>query len=329
MRFAALTATQTPGAWDGVVVAGLDGTIYNQASFKPLPSPDSGCGGTALLPPSAYIVQDRVYFADGTGTIRSLGISGSPTTVAQFPLISTQQLLSFAVSPDGKQVLATIATLPAGPTGAATCRGEATSGDSNYYYDVFSATSGGSSTSLSHQTIPANSLANHLALPVVELDGWSARGPFGSKPSGFAAGPWIPSCIGLCRWADAGNGGLWLLDPDTGAPLRVADADCRTYDVLAAGDYLCQDNNERFYVKQVNGTWRWTIGCTVGACFVNGGFLAPDTNQMLTQQPHNTDPGATTIVLGQDQSRVLIGGQFKPDGWFDNTTVAGDTDLRL
>jgi hypothetical protein len=330
LRFAALTASANPGDWNRVVIAGLDGKTYNEASFQPLPSPDTGCGGAALLPPSAYVVNSRVYFADGTGTIRSLGIAGPPSTVAQFPLTSTQQLMSFAISPDGKQVLATIATLPPATIGTAICRGEPTTGDSNYYYDLYAGVAGGSSHLVSHQTFPAHSFPNHLALPAVELDGWSADGPFGSKPSEFAAGgPWVPSCIGLCRWVLPGTSNVWFVDPLTGAPTRVADGDCRVVDILASGSYLCQDNNQRFYVKASTGAWLWNIGCTLEACLDNGGLLAPDATHVAALQPHNQDPGHTTMVLGQDQSRVQLGDQFVPDGWFDSATVAVDNGFNL
>jgi hypothetical protein len=334
LRFAALTANVNPGVWDHVVIAGLDGMIYNQTSFEPLPAPDTGCGGTALLPPAAFVASGRVYFADGTGAIRSLGISGPSSTVAQFPLTSTQQLMSFAVSPDGTQVLATIFTLPPAVTGGEICRGEPATGDSNYYYDVYIATAAQSAHRVSHRTFPAHSFPNHLALPAIEFDGWNAQGPFGSDPSGFAAGGFIPTCVGLCRWLLAASGAIWFVDPQTGTPTRVADSQCRVYDVLTSGTYLCQDNNQRFYVKASTGAWQWTVGCAFDSgglltCFNNGGFLAPDAAHVAALLAHHDDPGATTIVLGQDQSRVQLGDQFVPDGWFDSTTVAVDSSSNL
>lgn len=334
LRFAALTASVSPGNWTRVVIAGLDGKIYNEASFEPLPDPDTGCGATGLLPPSAYAVNGRVYFADGTGTIRSLGVSGPPSAVARFPLTSAQQLMSFAVSPNGKRVFATIITLPSAAAGGAICRGEPTTADSNYYYDVYAADAGGSTQLVYHQTFPAHSLSNHLALPAAEFDGWNAQGPYGSSPSGFAAGPYSATCVGLCRWVMSAYGAIWFVDPQSGTPVRTADVDCRVFDVLASGSYLCQDNNQRFYVKTSTGAWLWNIGCWLDAngrltCFNNGGFLAPDVSHVVAQLVHTYDPGLTTIVLGQDQSRVPLGDQFVPDGWFDSTTVAVDNASKL
>jgi len=53
-----------------------------------------------------------VYFIDGHGVVRTLAPSGVVRQVAVFRITQSQQEISFAVSPDGKQLVAAILTLP-------------------------------------------------------------------------------------------------------------------------------------------------------------------------------------------------------------------------
>src|SRR5579859_4932050 len=100
--FAALetNAAAAQFQWNTVVIAGLDGVARAKLTFTPLPIPYAGCEG-AVLPPSAHVAAGKVYFADGQGTIRSLDPQGNAASVASIPFTGNQQMLSFAVSPDG------------------------------------------------------------------------------------------------------------------------------------------------------------------------------------------------------------------------------------
>src|SRR6266446_2381312 len=111
--FAVLEAKGTVNAWiyNTVAIAGLDGYARAKTTFTPMPVPALGCMG-AVLPPSAHVAAGKVFFADAKGVVRSLAISGAVTTVATFPMTSTQQMLSFAVSPDGGRILGTVFTAP-------------------------------------------------------------------------------------------------------------------------------------------------------------------------------------------------------------------------
>ncbi len=80
--FAALEAKGTPlNQWNTVVIAGLDGYARAKATFTPMPTPYVGCAGP-VIPSSAHVAAGKVYFADGTGVIRSLSITGQLTQVA-------------------------------------------------------------------------------------------------------------------------------------------------------------------------------------------------------------------------------------------------------
>src|SRR5256885_7205350 len=158
LLFAVLEAKGTANAWtyNTVAIAGVDGYARAKTTFVPITSPTIGCFGT-VTPQSAHVAAGKVYFADNKGVIRSLAVNGTVTVVATFPLTSTQQMLSFAVSPDGTKLLGTIFTLPAN---LSACNG-AWSGTFNF--DAYSATSGGATPLLYYdsrtqaQKIPAPS----------------------------------------------------------------------------------------------------------------------------------------------------------------------------
>src|SRR4029077_4123663 len=172
LLFAVLEAKGTVNAytWNTVAIAGLDGRARAKTTFVPMPLPKMGCIG-AVIPVPAHVAAGKVYFADGKGVVRSLSVTGQVTRVATFALTSSQQMLSFAVSPDGSRLLGTVFTLPTKPNVA--CTGAP---DTGYALDVYSAPAGGASRLLYHenlQSTPAN---------VMALTGWDAVGPVGTSP---------------------------------------------------------------------------------------------------------------------------------------------------
>src|SRR5690349_21622855 len=114
LLFAVLEAKGTANAWtyNTVAIVGLDGNASAKSSFTPMPVPSVGCMG-AIIPPSAHVAAGKVYFADARGVVRSLAIDGTVAVAATFSMTSTQQMLSFAVSPDGTRIVGTIFTVPA------------------------------------------------------------------------------------------------------------------------------------------------------------------------------------------------------------------------
>src|SRR6266849_684589 len=147
LLFAVLEARGTANAWtyNTVAIAGVDGYARAKTTFTPMLSPTMGCMG-AVIPQSAHVANGKGFFADGKGVVRSLSIDGTVAMAATFPLTSAQQMLSFAVSPDGTSVLATIFTLPAG---LSYCNG-APSGIFNF--DAYRAPVGGAAQLVYHDS---------------------------------------------------------------------------------------------------------------------------------------------------------------------------------
>jgi len=294
----------SPHTWNTVAIAGLDGYAKAKTTFIPMPVPDLGCMG-AVLSQSAHVAAGKAYFADGKGVVRSLSIQGQVIKVATFPMTSSQQMLSFAVSPDGSRLLGTVFTLPAKPNLA--CNGSPATG---YALDVYSAPAGGSSTLLYHQSLQSPPSS------VMALTGWDAVGPVGTYPTVWASqGGGPASELGVAVRIDAG----------TGKVLRqVADPNsCLVWETAASGDFVCiPAASARVSVRRSDGAeiWQFTPTAPVNALFKP--FLAPDEQHLVVG-----GAGEDIEQVGaKDGSRInLTSALFGVAGWLNSTTVLGGT----
>jgi hypothetical protein len=307
LLFAVLEAKipASPYQWNTVAIAGLDGHARAKTTFTPMPVPTVECAG-AILPPSAHVAGDKVYFADGAGVVRSLSASGQIARVATFPFSGHQQMLSFAVSPDGNQLLGAVFTLPAKPT--SWC---GTPEPSGYSLDVYSAKAGGSSTLLYHESLPGTG-------NVMALFGWDKVGPFGTHPTGWASQGGGP--------APYGRGSPVRLDANTGKVLgEIGTNTCEVWDMAFSGDYACTEapatnspatNDAKISVRRVDASEIWHVTMTTDDGFVYLPQLAPDEAHVAV------GANSATVVVGQTGSQIKIG--FFSSGWLNSSTLIGD-----
>jgi hypothetical protein len=299
LLFAVLEANSgSPYVWNTVAIAGLDGYARAKTTFIPMPVPDAGCIG-ALLPESAHVAAGHVYFADGTGAVRSLSAQGQIANVAKFPMTSNQQMLSFAVSPDGSRLLGAVLTVP---SKVMSC-----SGPSSYAgltLDVYAAAAGAGSTLLYHQNLADGK--------VMELTGWDAMGPRGTYPAVWASQGGGPA---------SGLGVAARIDGVTGKVLgQVADPQaCRVWDTGASGDFVCiPDGVSRVNIRKPDGSEIWHATPTTPTNSLFSPFLSPDEQQVVVAGA-GTD---TTELWARNGSRVLLPASCC-SGWLDSTTLIG------
>ena len=297
LLIAALEAkgTANPEQWNTVAIAGLDGYARAKTTFVPMPVPNVGCTA-AVLPFSAHVAAGRVYFSDGAGVVRSFSVQGRITQVATFPLTSGQQMLSFAVSPDGSRLLGAVFTLPAKPNLA--CSGTPAAG--GYSLDVYSALAGSASTLLYHQSLPNTD--------VMALVGWDRVGPIATYPT---------------TWATQGGGPTGYygtpvrVDSTTGKVLKqVSDpSSCAVWDIGLSGDFTCVPAGAAYVsIRRPDGSEVWRVGPSPNGYYY---FLSPDEKHVVALG----DAGLE--VLGRDATRVKLAGGFFPEGWLDSATVIG------
>jgi WD40 repeat protein len=295
----------SPFDWNTVAIVGLDGYAKAKTTFTPMPVPTVPCAG-AVLPPSAHVAAGKVYFADGTGVVRSLSASGQIARLATFPFSGHQQMLSFAVSPDGSQLLGAVFTLPAKPT--SWCGTPELSG---YSLDVYSAKAGGSSTLLYHKSLPATG-------NVMALFGWDNVGPFGTYPTVWASQGGGPgSTLGVLVRIDASTGKV--LGEIGGAK------SCGVWEMAFSGDYACAEStvinsagtyDGKVSVRRVDGSEIWHATLTTNDGLVYLPQLAPDEAHVAV------GANSATVVVGRTGSQIKIG--FFSSGWLNSSTLIGD-----
>lgn len=312
LLFAVLEAKGTTNAWtyNTVAIAGLDGYARAKATFNPMPIPEMGCMG-AIIPPSAHVAAGKVYFADGLGVVRSLGIDNKVTTVATFPMTSSQQMLSFAVSPDGAQIVGTVFTVP---KTAFACTG-ASSG--TFTFDAYRATGPSSSSLVYHQswtTPPQNLMA---------LTGWDTLGPFGTYPTVWASQGGGPgSTLGVYVRVDAATlkPGASFSDP----------RDCQVWSSIATGAYAClkqavaQGSNfvSTGSVRLPDGKEAWAFSMVaVNAAF--GAQLAPDAHRVSVCCLDVPVAFGYAVLTDGAPVEPLVNG-FEVRGWLDQRTLIGE-----
>jgi hypothetical protein len=290
------------------VIAGLDGLERAQATFKPVYPPHIACLGTTP-PRAASVAAGKVFFLDGNGLIQSLSTTGQLQTVTSFSLTG-QQMLSFAVSPDGSQLMASILTVPP-VTAAGDACGPKPWYAGTFIQDIFKVAVGGSPQLIRHETVPefAPSTLNMSGVAChLEFVGWDLVGPFATYPTCFGPGGGPVQYRGPVVTVDVATGQIirQIADPHT----------CWVEDVATSGTFICDLGGllgRDISVRGADGNEIWRITAQP-----NGGypdpFLSPNEQYVLA--------GAGAEVMGRDGTDVKLTGSYF-NGWLDSSTVVG------
>jgi hypothetical protein len=290
---------------DTVAIAGLDGYARAKTTFTPLTPPYVGCLGP-LFPPQAHTAAGHVFFIDGKGVVRSLGLDRTVSQVATFP-VGAQQEASFAVSPDGRHLLGTVLTFPPKSSNPNDCLGGGTGfAPGGWSEDLYAADAGGATRLLWHRAWGQPSETT-----VLDLVGWNTRGPIATYPAAYGTQGGGPVREG---W----YGPVVRLDPSSGNVQQHFGSDnCFVDDVASDGSYVCA-GMDGIDVFNPDGSVAWK--------FVkpNEGYLVP---LLAPDLQHVAAIGPT--ILGKDGSNTPIGRgssssyDFYPEGWLDRNTVIG------
>jgi hypothetical protein len=297
-----------------VAIAGLDGYARAKAHFTPRSypyAPDSA----VVLAPEAHVAAGVVYFIDGRGVVRTLAPSGVVKQVATFPLTLKQQEISFAVSPDGKQLVASILTLPVVGALLPGTGWHALVGP--WKLEVDRADVGGVTVALHKWQSPTDPTCTPKLCPGkpagfanIVMAGWDAQGPvavvggnystqnplfdgqtfYGGHFANLDLGTGLPGAmVGQCQDS---NGGPWSVGVDGTT-------------ICAVGTHVSVDSA---------GLPLWQLDATNASFGGAGRFvLSADGSQIAM------DGG----VVGRSGSTLAINGYFSPGGWLDAGTLIG------
>ena len=297
--FAVLESSRAEFSPDTIAIAGLDGRARAKTHFKARSTPWVGPDLGALLAQVAHVAAGRAYYVDGDGVVRSLGVDGGVREETRFPVTSSQQEVSFAVSPDGRSLVGAVVTLPAEPNPPPT---PGWSPSTPYAMDVLTAASGGAATVTYHRTWTARDGIGSGA----QFVGWDPAGPVATWPSSLGTqggGPHQWNGVSLVHFP----GGR------PGSALPVPGG-CRPLDLLATGFVLCDGRDPSFQVLGPDGQPQWQ-GTVPGESLLYG-FLSPDAQRAVFLADRS-------LVCARGATPVPLPGGFSHTGWIDAHTVAG------
>ena len=297
LLFAVLESTNErvfPVDATAVAIVGLDGFARAKQHFTPRSVPRQ-CDAESLPRLEATVADGKVFYADGSGVVRSLDPAGAVTDVIRFP-ITGQQLLSFAVDPSGGRLLGTVTTIPKFGTGPP-CQQQG-----SYDVDLESGTSGGQAENVYHQAYAQIDQNTNFLAAV----GWDPAGAMLTVHTEIATqqGPngrlWYGQ---LAHWTPQGIGAT------------VGGSDCEAQDEQDNSiACLSGSTGSTGSVRSPDGTVQWTLPHEAYAI-----HLSPDAMQAA----YCGFGAAPCYVTGRDGSSVKLPAGFQPSGWLDASTLIG------
>ena len=311
VMFAALYGDPGPNGDLGastVMIVRADGQVRAKAAFTPRHTPVLGRAFT-LLQPEARVANGRVYYVDGVGAIRSLSPSGQVDPITTFPL-STQvdHELSFAVSPDGQSLVASVITLPAVISNDQDTPIRDPNG--HYLMDIYLASSGGVAHAIRHQDLGSN--RDSAMNGNIQLVGWDSAGPLATVNTYWATQQGSPGRyiygFPLVHLSDSGRPGS-----------AIGGSDCQPAGFLADGRVVCGSQASGVEsLRTSSGNVQWSV-------------TAPTSAYLLNAVP-SPDGGAIAFANGV----LMSNGSFVPtpeiqkgdpvlqiEGWLDSKSLVG------
>jgi hypothetical protein len=295
-----------------VSIVGLDGRVHAKTTFTPPTGPALGCEG-GLDASDMQVAAGSVYYLDSTGRVHRLKPSGESNVAATFPILTSQQITWFAVSPDGTKFMAAIVAFPPLVPGS----GCAQHAPGDMQMQLVVASAGGPTTTIRSDRTPfvaAKGPPPHL----MSVVGWDRAGPIAvTDTNAFGMG----RIEGTVWWGPAAH-----LDAQghPGAPIGGSDCD-PAFGELPDGSLVCYDA-KRPTVRDTAGKLLWSLKpLDPNDEFTYGNIaLSPDGSHVaFTLNKQCCYVFDSSVVRSREGVRIGLGTSFQPQGWLDNQTVIG------
>jgi hypothetical protein len=290
-----------------VAIVRLNGTAKARAHIDPRQLPKIG-NALPVAQPEARVAAGKVYFADGSGAVHSLSPDGSIATVTSFPITSSQQLLSFAVSPDGSQLLGALFTFPPVHNPPPQNAIDPPFGPGDFTLQVWSARPGQGPVPLARRNWAQSAGPPRDALSLV---GWSREAPLAT----------IDTQLGTQQGSLGRQTFGHVAEVDTagrpGPPL--GGYSCDAWSVLPDETVLCDDDSQlrNFSVRSKDGAVRYRFRASGEDQYLDLN-LSPDASRVA----YMVNGGRATVVDARGKLTALPAG-FRPEGWLTNGIVIG------
>jgi hypothetical protein len=298
------------GSHDTIAIAGPDGYAHARATFTPRSIPQIPMAGP-VMQPEAAIAAGGVYFIDGTGVVRRLDASGTVRKVTTFPITSPQQAVSFVVSPDGKQLMATVLTYPNVIPNPSPSTGPPFTVSGSWMLDLEKAADGGSATVVKHwQSGPTDYPGTSTGFHNLVLVGWDSHGPL-AMVDGYNGAQ--QTLFDGQHWA---GGHLVRLSVGGAIGSNQGPSGCTAFWVDSQGDLICTTGNYpgTAEVGTVDGHVASSTAVNDTQQGQPGGFALSPNGLRLAMNGQIANRNGSTIALPDD---------FLTRGWLDDGTVIG------
>lgn len=296
---------------DTIAIADSDGYAKAKATFAPRHIPEVPMAA-AVVYPEAHVAASGVYFIDGTGTVHRLDLSGAVRQVTAFPIRSPQQLVSFAVSPDGKRLMAAVLGYPSVTWGSDQSKPFVLSG--SWTLDLELADDGGSATVVHHwESGATDAPGSARGFHPIAVVAWDDNGPVAVADTAVGIQQVV---LDGQHWA--GDGQLVRLGLDGSMRAIPMASPCSPFSVEPMGELICLVSRSNLpsevrALRADGSIWFNATEQQLQAAPSGGFTLSPDTSRLAMDG----------LVYLQGGSAIPIAETFLPRGWLDNETLIG------
>lgn len=247
----------------------------------------------AVVPPPVRVAAGAVYYADTGGVIRRVDRDGSVTQVATFALTSPQQLLSYAVSPDGQKLIAIIVSTPPLKNPVPPPPYDPFVAGGHWTLDLETAIPGGPATLVLHKDLGVLGTAGPTLIA-----GWDDQGPTATLNSYVCVQNPVPS-------VEYAGTQLIHLGLDGSHLDVIGGPACAPWDELHDGTVLCGGKTwQTFDVRTSAGQVLWSRS-------TSGGWTEPKLSPDGRSVSVNGQSGA---IFTLDGPTVASFGRVGPNG---------------
>jgi hypothetical protein len=292
---------QVAAAHNRVAIVRLNGRAVARQGFNPRAVPRIG-NAAPVMQPEAVTASGKVYYSDSSGQVRSLAPDGNVVPVTRFPLVNSQQVLSFAVSPSGEKLVATVFSWPPVHNPPPQTPVQPAFGPGDMALDVYTAAPGQAPSRVHHQVWAQT---NQLPRDVLQVVDWANSGPLVTTDTVLGTQQPLPG--------QRFFGHLAELDADGSPGQRIGGSSCGAVSVTVDETVLCLDptfTNASVHTRA--GGLLYSLPTVAGGSY-QGAELAPDGQKAVYG----------SAVIGRDGSRVSLPPQFYTEGWLDSQTLIG------
>jgi hypothetical protein len=291
-----------------VMVVGASGQVLAKATFAARNVPEFGRAAT-LLQPEARVANGRVYYADAIGTVRTLSPNGQVELVTTFPMSpQTEQELSFAVSGDGRSLMASVITLPA-VISHDQSGGSLRDPNGHFSLDLYIAAAGGPAQRIRRQDLGTK--LDAAASGNLQMVGWDAAGPLATVNTLWATQQ------GMLGRFIFGSPLVHLGTSGTLGP-PVGGADCQPAGFYQDGRVVCiSPGSQVVTLRTASGAIEWSATAP-GSAYLMSAVPSPDgTTIALGNGLLHRDGSFVKIPLAQGEAVLQV------EGWLDSRTIIG------